>query len=144
MRSVLEEIGDLVEKALAPKQINFRCHCCDDVDEDDFDDDEDEDEFDYEPCEREEPNGEMRFGYGLEVDEPRASDYCSRKEFLDDHAAFDRFVDAGEECVARGLDKRNDAPIHKCNAIRKSPFDTPPIGIDLIGETDFWGQKFCW
>ena len=84
-----------------------------------------------------------RFGYGLEVDEPRCEDYDERWMFEDDHRAFDRFVEAGEDCVARGLDKRNCAPITKCGAIRKPVSCPPPMkdevpGGELIGETHWW------
>lgn len=86
----------------------------------------------------------LRFGYGLHVDEPRCQDYDNRFEFEDDHAAFDRFVEAGEDCVARGLDKRTDEPITKCNAIRQRVDEKPPMGIDLIGETQWWCDCFEW
>ena len=86
---------------------------------------------------------DKRFGYGLEVDEPRCEDYDERWMFEDDHKAFDRFVEAGEDCVARGLNKRNDAPITKCGAIRKPVCCPPPMkdevpGGELIGETHWW------
>ena len=80
----------------------------------------------------------LRFGAAFEIDEPRSSDYENRWEFEDDHSAFDRFVTAGEDCVKRGLEKTSDAPIHKCNAIRKRVDEVPPMNIDLIGETDWW------
>ena len=80
----------------------------------------------------------LRFGAAFEIDEPRSSDYKNRWEFEDDHSAFDRFVTAGEDCVRRGLEKTSDAPIHKCNAIRKRVDEVPPMDIDLIGETDWW------
>lgn len=79
-----------------------------------------------------------RFGAGFEIDEPRAEDYDERWMFESDHAAFDRFVDAGEDCVARGMAKKSDAPIHKVNAIRKRVEDGPVFGVDLIGETHWW------
>lgn len=91
-----------------------------------------------------EPQGELRFGAGFEIDEPRREDYVSRYDFEDDHAAFDRFVDAGEDCVARGLEKKSDAPITKCNAIRTKVGERPPIGIDIIGETHWWQTPFTW
>jgi hypothetical protein len=78
------------------------------------------------------------FGAGFEIDEPRARDYDERWKFESDHAAFDRFVTAGEDCVARGLAKKNDAPITKVNAVRKRIEDGPVMGVDLIGETDWW------
>lgn len=86
----------------------------------------------------------LRFGAGFEIDEPRRQDYESRWEFEDDHRAFDRFVDAGEDCVARGLEKKSSAPITKCKAIRKQPWEAPPMDVDLIGETDWWGKEFEW
>lgn len=118
-----------------------------------FDFEEDEDDDDDEWClDTEdgwdiggEPADEnLRFGYGLEVDEPRRSDYSSRREFERDHELFDDFVTAGERCVERGLDKRNNAQIHKCNAIRRPVNCPPPMGIDLIGETDWWDEDFEW
>lgn len=86
----------------------------------------------------------LRFGAAFEIDEPRCEDYDSRFEFEDDHAAFDRFVEAGEDCVARGLDKRNSAPINKCNAVRRRLEDGPPMDIDLIGETQWWCEPCGW
>ena len=87
----------------------------------------------------------LRFGYGLEVDEPRRSDYDNFEDFEYDHQLYDEFVDAGESCRERGLDKRNNAPITKCNAIRKKLNEAPPMNIDLIGETDWWDEDdFEW
>ena len=84
-----------------------------------------------------------RFGYGLEVDEPRCEDYDKRWQFESDHAAFDKFVEAGEDCIARGLAKKSDAPITKCEAIRQPVNCPPPMrdevpGGELIGETHWW------
>ena len=84
-----------------------------------------------------------RFGYGLEVDEPRCEDYAHRWQFESDHAAFDKFVEAGEDCIARGLAKKSDAPITKCEAIRQPVNCPPPMrdevpGGELIGETHWW------
>lgn len=45
------------------------------------------------------------FGAGFEIDEPRLEDYTDRKKFEDDLAAYNRFVEAGEDCVRRGLEK---------------------------------------
>lgn len=45
------------------------------------------------------------FGAGFEIDEPRPQDYTDKKKFEDDLAAYDRFVEAGEDCVRRGLEK---------------------------------------
>ena len=137
------------------------------LDEEDFNDEEDDDFYDddYEPCyeppkktckkpesccgEPAQPWGiagkpadkNIRFGYGLQVDEPRSSDYRCRWQFEDDHAAYDRFVEAGEDCVARGLEKKGSEPIHKCQAIRQPVCCPPPQNIDLIGETDWWSTK---
>lgn len=92
----------------------------------------------------EEPaNENLRFGYQATIDEPRCEDYDKRWQFESDHAAFDRFVDAAEDCVARGLEKKSDAPIHKCKAIRKRLGDAPPMNIDLIGETHWWEDINC-
>lgn len=85
---------------------------------------------------KEDPN--KIFGAGFEIDEPRSEDYDERWKFESDHAAFDRFVDAGEDCVARGLEKKSDAPIHKVKAIRKSVFEPPVMGVNLVGETHWW------
>lgn len=87
----------------------------------------------------------LRFGYGLEVDEPRRSDYDNFEDFEYDHQLYDEFVDAGESCRERGLDRRNNAPITKCNAIRKKLNEAPPMideipGGELIGETDWWNE----
>lgn len=80
---------------------------------------------------------ERVFGAGFEIDEPRACDYDSRKEFLEAHELFDRFVEAGEACVAAGLEKPDEFEVTKCHAIKKNVGDTPPIGIELIGETQW-------
>ena len=82
----------------------------------------------------------LRFGYGLEVDEPRRSDYDNFEDFEYDHQLYDEFVDAGESCRERGLDRRNNAPITKCNAIRKRLDEAPPMNLPLIGETDWWNE----
>lgn len=92
----------------------------------------------------EEADENLRFGAAFEIDEPRCEDYDCRFEFEDDHAAFDRFVEASEDCVARGLDKKSNAPIHKCNAVRRRLQDGPPIGINLIGETQWWCEPCGW
>lgn len=90
----------------------------------------------------------LRFGYGLEVDEPRRSDYNERWKFESDHAAFDRFVEAGEDCVARGLEKKSNAPITKCNAVRKRLNEAPPmrdeLPSELIGETQWFDEDLDW
>lgn len=88
----------------------------------------------------------LRFGYGLEVDEPRYQDFDDNDEFLEAREAFDDFVDAGERCVELGIDKRNDAPITKCNAIRKPIGCPPPMNVNLLGESQFpwWEEDFEW
>ena len=45
------------------------------------------------------------FGAGFEIDEPRTQDYTDKKKYEDDLAAYERFVEAGEDCVRRGLEK---------------------------------------
>ena len=83
----------------------------------------------------------LRFGYqGPCIDEPRRSDYDDREDFEYDHQLFDEYVSAAEDCIARGLEKKSDAPIHRCEAIRKRLNEAPPMGVDLIGETDWWDE----
>jgi hypothetical protein len=88
-------------------------------------------------------NENLRFGAGFEIDEPRCEDYTSRWKFESDHAAFDKFVEAGEDCVKRGLGKKSDAPITKCQAIRQRPDQKPPRNVELIGETH-WFEPVRW
>lgn len=81
----------------------------------------------------------LRFGFkGPEIDEPRCEDYDCRWEFEDDHEAYDNYVTAAEDCIARGLEKKNDAPIHRCEAIRQPIGCPPPLGRDFIGESHWW------
>lgn len=87
-------------------------------------------------------NKSLRFGADFEIDEPRAEDYSRRWEFESDHAAYDRFVTAGEDCIARGLAKPSGVVTHKCDAIRRGISDGPVFGVDLLGETH-WGVKNC-
>lgn len=91
-------------------------------------------------------NDNLRFGYqGPCIDEPRRSDYDCRWKFEDDHKAFDNYVTAAEDCVARGLEKKSNAPIHKCEAIRQPIGCPPPMNKELIGETDWWNEHdFEW
>ena len=161
--SILDKLGELVGDVIPKVKENVsgcgaRYPSKDDFDDDDFDDED----FDLTPPtfkkerfsfdvqkEKKAPHSpwgiagtpadeNLRFGAAFEIDEPRSSDYESRLKFEDDHSAFDRFVTAGEDCVRRGLEKTSDAPIHKCNAIRKRVDEVPPMDIDLIGETDWW------
>lgn len=146
--SILDKVANLIDdvkpKIHKTKWASYDLNEYDD-DEFDYDDDEfdDEDEIDSVGTPFD-PN--KRFGYGLEVDEPRRQDYDNQLEFEHDHKLFDNFVDAGEACVERGLDKRNVCPIHKCNAVRTNVGDMPPVGIDIIGETDWWNDDvdFGW
>ena len=57
--------------------------------------------------------------------------------------AFDRFVDAGEDCVARGLARPEGVVAHKCKAIRQPIGCPPPMNLNLIGETDWWTTEPC-
>lgn len=128
----------------------------------DFNNDDDDDEEDFtpqhlkvnKPCGNVQPWGvkgkkadeNLRFGYGLEVDEPRYQDFDDEDEFLEAREAFDDFVDAGERCVELGLDKQNDAPITKCDAIRKPIGTPPPMNRELLGESQFpwWKMDLDW
>lgn len=137
MKGMMEEIGSLIENAFdkpqkpkksEPKQMKVN-----------------------KPCMGINPWGvsgtpadeNLKFGAAFEVDEPRSQDYTSRWEFEDDHEAFDRFVEAGEDCVARGLARPEGVVAHKCNAIRKPIGCPPPMGLHLIGETDWWSTEPC-
>ncbi len=82
------------------------------------------------------PKDEKVFGVNVRVDEPRAKDYTSRRKFLEDHANFDKLVEAAERC--NWNNKSNSAPLHKVNATRRRIEDGPVLGKDLIGETDWW------
>ena len=88
-------------------------------------------------------NENLRFGAGFEIDEPRCEDYTSRWKFESDHAAFDRFVDAGEDCIKRGLARPEGVSTTRCNAIRQRVDQKPPRDIDLIGETH-WFEPIRW
>lgn len=105
-----------------------------------------------EPCGNVQPWGiggtpadeNLRFGYQAPpIDEPRCEDYDCRWEFEDDHEAYDRLVDAAEDCVARGMARPEGVVEHKCNAIRKPIGCPPPMkneipNGELIGETHWW------
>ena len=154
MKSVMGEIASLIEEAF-DKPKDRRCECKKDVcpKERDFTPPRFKNHS-FEPMADvpqwgiggEEANEDLRFGYGLEVDEPRKDDFDDWDEFLEAREAFDDFVDAGERCVELGLDKQNDAPITKCNAIRKPIGCPPPMEVDLIGESQFpwWEKDFEW
>lgn len=86
----------------------------------------------------------LRFGAEFAIDEPRRSDYDDREDFEYDHQLYDEFVSAGEDCVARGLARPEGVTAHRCNAIRKKLNEAPPMGVDLIGETDWWDEDFEW
>jgi hypothetical protein len=147
--SVVEKIKDAIEEKFEKPKCKKPRFCCDDFEED---------EEDLTPPRFKnhsfmplapipqwgiggKPADEnLRFGYGLEVDEPRRSDYDNFEDFEYDHQLYDEFVDAGESCRERGLDRRNNAPITKCNAIRKRLNEAPPMNLPLIGETDWWNE----
>lgn len=87
----------------------------------------------------------LRFGAEFAIDEPRRSDYDNREDFEYDHQLYDEFVSAGEDCVERGLARPEGVTAHRCNAIRKKLNEAPPMGINLIGETDWWAEDdFDW
>ena len=79
-----------------------------------------------------------RFGAAFEIDEPRCEDYDKRWQFESDHAAYDKFVEAGEDCIARGMGKKGNAPITKCQAVRQPVNCPPPMNKEFIGETHWW------
>jgi len=142
--------------------------------DDDFDSDCDCDDFDWkrptmkswEPCEDFTPrkmrvkkpingvqpwgvkgtkaNKNLKFGAEFAVDEPRREDYRCRSKFESDHKAYDTFVTAGEDCVARGLARPEGVTAHKCNGIRKPIGCPPPMNLDLIGESHWFDEKFEW
>ena len=141
METVAEKIGSLLEETFKPK----RTKCCDSPKM--VNKDLTPPKFRVnKPCGNVQPWGvcgtpadeNLRFGAEFAVDEPRCENYDKRWQFESDHAAFDRFVEAGEDCVARGLEKKSNAPITKCNAVRKRLNEAPPMNLDLIGETHWW------
>lgn len=89
---------------------------------------------------------DLRFGYGLEVDEPRYQQFDNDEDFLEARQAFDDFVDAGEHCRELGLEKTNGNPITKCNAVRKPIGCPPPMNRRLLGESQFpwWEIDMDW
>lgn len=148
MRDMVEEIGSLIEEAFdkpkakrcEPKRFEEPCDLTP------------RHMRVNEPCGDVQPwgiggtpaNEDLRFGFQAPpIDEPRASDYDCRWEFEDDHEAFDKLVDAAEDCVARGLARPEGVVAHKCNAVRKPIGCPPPMNLDLIGETDWWTTKPC-
>jgi hypothetical protein len=87
----------------------------------------------------------LRFGYQAPpIDEPRCEDYDCRWEFEDDHEAYDKLVDAAEDCVARGLARPDGVIEHKCNAVRKRLNEVPPMNLPLIGETHWFDEDIEW
>jgi hypothetical protein len=148
--SVVGKIKDAIEEKFEKPKCKKPRFCCDDFDED---------EEDLTPPRFKnhsfmppapipqwgiggKPKDEnLRFGYqGPCIDEPRRSDYDDREDFEYDHQLFDEFVSAGEDCVERGLARPEGVTAHRCNAIRKKLNEAPPMGVDLIGETDWWNE----
>lgn len=88
------------------------------------------------------PRGEKRFGAEFAIDEPRWEDYSWDKkwQWKSDHDAYDNFVSAGNDCVARQMARPEGVVAHRCNAVRKRIEDGPAIGLDLIGETHGDGE----
>ena len=141
--SVVEKIKDAIEEKFEKPMPKKPCFCCD----------EDEDE-DFTPRHLrvnkpingiqpwgvfgKEADENKRFGAEFAIDEPRCEDYDCRWEFEDDHNAFDRFVEAGEDCVERGLARPEGVTAHRCEAIRQPLGCPPPFGKELIGETQWW------
>ena len=145
--SVIEKIKDAIEEKFEKPKFKVPNFC--------WDNDEDDDEEDFTPRDfrvnkpingvqpwgigGEPANENLRFGYqGPCIDEPRCEDYVDREEFEYHHALFDEYVSAAEDCVAAGLEKKSDAPIHRCEAIRQPIGCPPPMNRDLIGETHWW------
>ena len=77
-----------------------------------YEDDKDEDSHKY-------------FGVGFEINEPRCEDYKDRKKYEEDKAAFDRFVEAGKDCVKRGLEKPEWEDL---NDVDEDVDDSPYVG----------------
>ena len=151
--SVVNKIKDVVEDAFDFEVPKLKKPC-------DFKNKFNEDDFTptnlrvKNPCGNVQPWGvggrkadeNLRFGYGLEVDEPIYQDYDNDDDFLEARQAFDDFVDAGERCCELGLEKTNNAPITKCNAVRKPIGCPPPMNRELIGESQFpwWEIDMDW
>lgn len=146
MDCVVEKIKNAIEDVFEKPKVRKPCFCCDEKDDEDF---TPRHLRINEPCGGVQPWGvkgtpadeKLRFGYqGPCIDEPRRSDYDDREDFEYDHQLFDEYVSAAEDCIAHGLEKKSDAPIHRCKAIRKRLNEVPPMNLDLIGETDWWNE----
>ena len=143
LKGILSRVADALEDEFFVKKL----HVSEDVDDDDdFVDEDEEEDYTPEPKPAYKPRPEdLRFGFSCTVNEPRKADYNSRKAFLRDHEAYDKFVEAGLRCEELGLDKKDNCPITRCNAIRKRVGDLPPTNIDLLGETQWWWEEdFTW
>ena len=112
-------------------------------DEKDYDDEEARDDAAFADVDRkhvcgyddedDEPRySDERFGAGFEIDEPRPEDYKDKKEYEDDLEAYTRFVEAGEECVRRGLEKPEWANSFKLNDGIDNTDDEPSSDADVI------------
>lgn len=149
LKSVAEEIGSLIEDAFDKPKVK-KCGTVKKTKPCDFTPShlKVKDSFGRTPkgawgvCGKE-ADENLRFGYqGPCIDEPRKQDFCDWDDFLEAREAFDDFVDAGERCVDLGLEKKSNAPIHKCNAVRKRIGCPPPMNMELIGESQFpWWEK---
>lgn len=154
---IVEKIKNAVEDAFdfpKPKKPCLGCHKSDDFIEEDFT----PKRFKlHKSCNGVQPwgvggkkaNENLRFGYQAPpIDEPRCQDYDCRWKFEDDHKAYDKLVDAAEDCIARGLTRPEGVVEYKCNAIRK-PIGCPPpmkneLPSELIGETQWWCEEPDW
>ena len=143
MDCVVEKIKNAIEDVFEKPKVRKPCFCCDEKDDEDF---TPRHLRINEPCGGVQPWGvkgtpadeKLRFGAEFAIDEPRCEDYDCRWEFEDDHEAYDRFVEAGEDCVERGLARPNGVSAHRCGAIRQPIGCPPPTNVDLIGETHWW------
>ncbi len=78
-----------------------------------------------------------RFGIHVgNVDEPRRNMFCTEHEFLRARAAYDRLVDAVEDIDWNSAS--DCTPLHRVNCIRRPVHMGPPMGINLVGESDFF------
>lgn len=152
---VVEKIKNAIDDAFEVPKTKKKPFFC-------FDDEDEDEDFTpknlrvKKPCGKTQPWGvrgkkadeNLRFGAEFAIDEPMCEQYDCRWEFEDDHEAYDRFVTAGEDCVARGLARPEGVISHRCNAIRK-PIGCPPpmrdeLPSELIGETHWWDEDFKW